>query len=120
MPHVIPWTFFGRGGGKANDGGLIQNLVKMTTTKLLRDDFEIMLPINQVIHNRLLFSREICPPFFVERVDLDLLPKKPGIPIFLPPRILFVAFFSRKRSTRLKLKSAPRWPLFRGGMCRRD
>lgn len=33
---------------KANDGGLIQNLVKMTTTKLLRDDFEIMLPINQV------------------------------------------------------------------------
>lgn len=33
---------------KANDGGLIQNLVRMTTTRLLRDDFEIMLPINQV------------------------------------------------------------------------
>lgn len=33
---------------KANDGGLIQNLVRMTTTRLLREDFEIMLPINQV------------------------------------------------------------------------
>lgn len=33
---------------KANDAGLIQNLVRMTNTRLLRDDFEIMLPINQV------------------------------------------------------------------------
>lgn len=33
---------------KANDGGLIQNLVRMTSTRLLREDFEIMLPINQV------------------------------------------------------------------------
>lgn len=33
---------------QANDGGLIQNLVRMTTTRLLSDDFEIMLPINQV------------------------------------------------------------------------
>lgn len=33
---------------QANDGGLIQNLVRMTSTPLLSEDFEIMLPINQV------------------------------------------------------------------------
>lgn len=48
--------YFGWFEIQANDGGLIQNLVRMTTTRLLRDDFEIMLPINQVNLSRLFAS----------------------------------------------------------------
>eukprot|EP00752_Nemacystus_decipiens_P014788 g13166.t1 len=38
----------------ANRGGLIQNLVKMSRTSLLRADFEIVLPINQAFFELLL------------------------------------------------------------------
>lgn len=38
------------GGSQANDGGLIRNLISMTKpeTRLLSDDFEVILPINRV------------------------------------------------------------------------
>ncbi|CAM9360672.1 unnamed protein product, partial [Laminaria digitata] len=51
LPDSVVWL---NKGYMANDGGLIQNLVRMTTTRLLRDDFEIMLPINQAFFELLL------------------------------------------------------------------
>ncbi|CAB1117844.1 unnamed protein product [Ectocarpus sp. CCAP 1310/34] len=44
LPDSVVWL---NKGYMANDGGLIQNLVRMTKTQLLSDDFEIILPINQ-------------------------------------------------------------------------
>ncbi|CAM9242487.1 unnamed protein product [Ectocarpus sp. 4 AP-2014] len=51
LPDSVVWL---NKGYMANDGGLIQNLVRMTKTQLLSDDFEIMLPINQAFFELLL------------------------------------------------------------------
>eukprot|EP00903_Cladosiphon_okamuranus_P021510 g19775.t1 len=51
LPDSVVWL---NKGYMANDGGLIQNLVRMTTTRLLSEDFEIMLPINQAFFELLL------------------------------------------------------------------
>ncbi|CBJ26939.1 hypothetical protein Esi_0050_0091 [Ectocarpus siliculosus] len=51
LPDSVVWL---NKGYMANDGGLIQNLVRMTKTQLLGDDFEIMLPINQAFFELLL------------------------------------------------------------------
>ncbi|CAM9290449.1 unnamed protein product, partial [Hapterophycus canaliculatus] len=51
LPDSVVWL---NKGYMANDGGLIQNLVRMTKTRLLSEDFEVMLPINQAFFELLL------------------------------------------------------------------
>ncbi|CAM9854320.1 unnamed protein product [Discosporangium mesarthrocarpum] len=52
LPDSVIWL---KKGYMANDGGLIENLIHMKTdTRMLRNQFEIMLPINQAFFQLLL------------------------------------------------------------------